>query len=171
MSFFERPHRLMSASSVVMGLKPETLREIDDYAVWMEKVRAELVAIYGEGAMESEVSHITYATSDDPTHFSSRITGEVFERLRGYKALLGKADSIKRQRADKMQLQEVMEAAIRLDTHGGKSLRQQQRDLRRLKESIAQLNRQEAEAKYQLACLSPQLKNIFMADAIRVCFL
>ncbi|KAG5491411.1 hypothetical protein JIQ42_01312 [Leishmania sp. Namibia] len=170
MSFFERPHRLMSSSSVVMGLKPETLREIDDYAVWMDKVRAELVAVYGEQALESDVSHITYATSDNPTRFSSCITRDVFERLRDYKAMLGKIDSINRELTEKTRLEEIMEAAIGQDTHDGKSLRQQQRDLLKLKASIAQLTRQEAELKYQLACVSPQLKNVFKADAVCISF-
>ncbi|CAG9582864.1 conserved hypothetical protein [Leishmania major strain Friedlin] len=170
MSLFERPHRLMSVSSVVMGLKPETLREVDDYAVWMGKLRAELVRVYGEQFMQSEVSDITYATSDNPNHFSSCITEGLFEHLRSYKALLANTDSINKQLAERTELQQLIESSISQNTEGGKALRQQQRELRNVKDSIVQLTRQAAELKYQLACLSQQLTNVFKAEVVRVSF-
>ncbi|GET93028.1 hypothetical protein, conserved [Leishmania tarentolae] len=170
MSLFERPHRLMSVSSVVMELKPETLREVDDYAVWMEKLRAELVKVYGEGAMSSDVVDITYATSDHPNRFSSRITESLFERLRDYKALLGKADSVNKEMAETTQLQQLIESAINENTEGAKALRQKRRELRNVKENMARLTRQAAELKYQLTCFSQQLTNVFNAEAVRVSF-
>lgn len=170
MSLFERPHRLMSVSSVVIGLKPETLREVDDYAVWMEKLRGELVRVYGEQLMQSEVSDITYATGDNPNHFSSRITEGLFEDLRAYKALLASTDSINKQLTERTELQQLIESAISQNTEGGRALRQQQRELRSVKDSIVQLTRQAAELKYQLSCLSQQLTNVFQAEAVRVSF-
>lgn len=170
MSLFERPHRLQSATSVVMGLKPEALREVDDYAVWMDKVHAELTGVYGELAAQSAVRDITYATSDEPTHFSSRITQDLFERLRDYKALLIKAEALGKQLAEQSQLCTMMEASISQSTEGGKALRHQQRELRTLKANLTQMTRQEAELKYQLACLSQQLTNVFKAEVVRVSF-
>ncbi|CAJ1012437.1 hypothetical protein Q4I28_007750 [Leishmania naiffi] len=168
MSLFERPHRLTSVSSVVMGLNPATLREIDDYAMWMDEVHAELAGVYGEQAMQWKVSDITYATSDNPNRFSSRITQGLFESLHDYKALLEKIDAVTTQLAEQTQLQELIETAISQDTEGGKSLRKQKRELRSLKANIIQLTRQGAELKYQLACLSQQLSHVFKAKVVRI---
>ncbi|KAG5492924.1 hypothetical protein JKF63_01504 [Porcisia hertigi] len=168
MSLFERPHRLKSVSSVVIGLKPEMLREFDDYAVWMEKLHEELLAVYGMQATESEVLDITYATSDNPTHFSSRITQDVFARLRDYKMLCSKIDSISTQLKEETQRRDLTETMISQNEEGGKSLRQQQRELRNLNASIAELTKQEAELRYELSCLSQQVANVFKAEAIRV---
>lgn len=168
MSLFERPHRSFSSVDVVMGLKPEALREVDDYAVWLEKVEAELVAVYGPQITHLTLSDIFYATRDAPTNFSSRISQDMFERLREYKAILTQLDDVTAQLADQTKLHQLAEAELAAAEAAGDSLRQPQRNLRAAKAKMLQLRGEVGNLQYERDRLSQQLCNVFKAEYVRV---
>lgn len=168
MSLFERPHRCFSSFDVVMGLKPEALREVDDYGVWVEKVEAELVAVYGAQVAHLTLADIFYATRDAPTTFASRISEDMFERLRAYKAVLQQLDDVSAQLADQTKHHQLAEAELAAAEAAGVSLRQPQRNLRAVKARLAQLRGDASNVQYERDCLSQQLGNVFKAEYVRV---
>jgi hypothetical protein len=168
MSLFERPHRSFSAYDVVMGLKPEALREVDDYNTWVEKVEAELVAVYGAQLKDVTLSGIFYATRDAPTTFASRISAEVFQRLREYKTLLTHIDDVQARTAEQEVLQHMAEAELAAAQAAGESVRAPQRNVRAVKAKVTQLRQEAEKLNYERARLSQQLGNVFKAEYVRV---
>ncbi|KPA86643.1 hypothetical protein ABB37_00748 [Leptomonas pyrrhocoris] len=168
MSLFERPHRYFSTNDVVMGVKAEALGEVDDYSAWVEKVAAELAAVYGEQVAHLSLADTFYSTSDAPTTFSSRISAEVFQRLGDYKAVLARIDDVDAQLAEQMQLESATEAELAAAKQARVSSRQLQRTLRAIKAKVTQLRQETDNLIYERACLSQQLVNVFKAEYVRV---
>lgn len=168
MSLFERPHRSFSSYDVVMGLKPEALREVDDYDVWMDKVQAELVAVYGDEWAHLTSADIFYSTREAPSLFSSRISAETFQRLREYKTVLASLEKVTAQVEEQTKALQQAEAALTSAKEAGDSLRMPQRNVRTMKAKLTQLRHEEGELNYQRMCLSQQLCNVFKAVYVRV---
>ncbi|KPI83042.1 hypothetical protein ABL78_7941 [Leptomonas seymouri] len=168
MSLFERPHRSFSTYDVVLGLKNEALREVDDYTTWVEKVEAELVAVYKDQVAHLTLADIYYATRDAPNTFSSRISDEMFQRLREHKAVLAHIEDVSGQLTEQEKLLQLAEAELAAAEEAGKSVRQPLRTLRAVKAKVTELRREADTLSYERDCLSQQLGNVFKARFMRV---
>lgn len=166
MSLFERPHRCACTTYVDMELKPEALREVDDYDVWLSKVKDELLAVYGK-QRSMDIQQMTYATCEAPSAFASQISAEMFDRLREHKAAVGDLEARRKELEEQQQMHDFFDAE-RARRPNGQLQRSERKEALAVDEKIAQLKKEIVAKEYTIACLSQVLSNVFKAEVVRI---